>query len=384
MSPLEHLGLNLAFLTPGKTGGMEIYARELVPAIRRLRPGLRITAFANRDARQALAERSWLDGVEVVGLGFGSSRPGWVLCEQLSLPRAARRAGVDLLHSMASTGPARTPCPHVVTVHDLIYHHHPEAHGRVRAMGMGVLVPLAARRAARVIADSRATAADVRALIGVPPERVDVVYLGPGAAPSPEATPEALLRDRLALGDGPIVLSVSVTRPHKNVARLLEALARVAGDPPATLVLSGYATRWEDELRGLAARLGLSRRVSFPGWLGDADLEGLYAAATCFVFPSLYEGFGMPVLEAMRRGVPVACSNRSSLPEIAGEAALLFDPEDTAAIATAIERLLNDPELRDRLARTGPEQARRFDWDTAAAETLAVYERALSPRQPAK
>jgi glycosyltransferase involved in cell wall biosynthesis len=143
------------------------------------------------------------------------------------------------------------------------------------------------------------------------------------------------------------------------------------------LVVPGYPTPYETELRAIAAGLAVRGDVVFPEWLGAAELEGLYALAACVVFPSLYEGFGLPVLEAMVRGVPVACSDRSSLPEVAGDAALLFDPEDVSAITLAIERIVGDLELADRLAQAGRDQAARFSWDRTAAQTVESYGRAL-------
>jgi glycosyltransferase involved in cell wall biosynthesis len=208
-----------------------------------------------------------------------------------------------------------------------------------------------------------------------PRGKVDVVAQGVSARPAVEPTPAADLRARRGLGDGPVLLSVSAKRPHKNLVRLLDAIAQLPAERRPSLVLPGYPTPHEAELRARAAHLGL--QVAFPAWVPDADLEGLYALAAAFVFPSLAEGFGLPVLEAMARGVPVACSDRSSLPEVAGDAALLFDPTDPAAITRAIERLLGDAELAAELARRGRLRAARFTWERAARETLAVYDRAL-------
>jgi alpha-1,3-rhamnosyl/mannosyltransferase len=166
------------------------------------------------------------------------------------------------------------------------------------------------------------------------------------------------------------VLSVLAKRRHKNGARLIEAFAQVPG---AVLLVPGYSTGYEDELRGRAEAVGVADRVRLLGWVDDATLDGLYRAADCFVFPSLAEGFGLPVLEAMLRGAPVACSETSSLPEVAGDAALLFDPLDVDAIADAIRRLLAEPEQAARLREAGLRQAARFTWDEAARRTLASY-----------
>jgi glycosyltransferase involved in cell wall biosynthesis len=371
-----HVGLNLVFLVPGETGGMEVYANEVIRALAAERPDLRLTAFVNREA--AHAGGPWEDVASVVQVPVQArNRVEWVRGEQQLLPGLARRAGVEVLHSMASTAPAFGRFRRVVTIHDLHYRVVPDAHFGVRGLGMRVLVPLAARRSHRVIAISRATAADVRRYLKVPYDRLDVIPSGVGVTPAGEPEPEALLCERHALGDRQVALSVSAKRPHKNLLRLLEALAAIPAERRPVLVLPGYPTPHEDELRERARALGVSDDVRMLGWVSGPELEGLYALADVFVFPSLYEGFGLPVLEAMRRSVPVACSDRSSLPEIAGEAALLFDPEDPRAISAAIERVLGDPAEASRLRAAGRAQAARFTWAETARATARSYERAL-------
>ena len=230
----------------------------------------------------------------------------------------------------------------MTTVHDLLFLKAPEAHFGLMALGMRVLVPLAAHRSDRVIAVSTSTADDLATSLRVPRSKIDVVPEAAGSAPPGEPTPEPQLREQLRLGDAPVVLSVSAKRPHKNLPRLLRAMSALSAAAPPTLVIPGYPTEHERELWEQARALGIEDRLRMPGWLPREDLEGLYGLADAFVFPSLYEGFGLPVLEALRRGVPVACSNTSSLPEVAGDAALLFDPHDERAITRALERLLGD------------------------------------------
>jgi glycosyltransferase involved in cell wall biosynthesis len=243
---------------------------------------------------------------------------------------------------------------------------------------MRVLVPLAARRSDRVIAVSRSTRDDVVEHLGVPSDRVDVVPQGLGVTRRTAPMAEPDLRASLGLGERPIVLSVSAKRPHKNLLALIEALSLLpAGERPA-LVVPGYRTWHEDELRERARSLGVESHVHLLEWVSPEELEGLYAAAAAFVFPSLYEGFGLPVLEAMARGVPVACSDRSSLPEVAGDAALLFDPGSPRAIADAIGALLGDPALAARLRAAGEAQAARFTWEDTARGVLASYRRTLA------
>jgi glycosyltransferase involved in cell wall biosynthesis len=387
-----HVGLNLIFLVPGETGGMEVAAREFIPALLAAAPGVRLTAFLNREAAAA-GRDLWgglPDGLATVRVPVRARRrEQWVLGEQALLPRMAARAGVDLLHSLASTAPAWGRFRRVVTVHDLIYARHPEAHAGVRDLGMRVLVPLAVRRADRVIAISQSTRADLMELLGTPAGKIDVVPQGLGAlshvgnpgraagSGGDGALDEHATRRRFDLGERPVLPAFSAKRPHKNLSGLIGALARIPPERRPVLVLAGYPTWHEAELRARAESLGVTGDVRFAGWLSEEEVEGLWALAGAFVYPSLYEGFGLPVLEAMARGVPVACSNTSSLPEVAGGAALLFDPDDEGAIAEAIERLLTDGDLRGRLRREGLARAREFTWERTARLTLESYARAL-------
>ena len=304
------------------------------------------------------------------------SRVRRVLAEQTVLPAAARRARVDLLHNLFTTAPAYAGSPQVTTILDVIYKRFPDTHRRILSLGMTALVPLAARRSARVITISRAARDDIVEFLGVPAAKIDVTPLGPGMPPDAETVGDDATRRALDLGDARIVLSVSARRAHKNLDRLLEAFASIAADD-VLLVLPGYPTHLDDRLHAHADALGLGERVRFTGWLEPELLNGLYGAATCFVFPSLAEGFGLPVLEAMVRGTPVACSDASSLPEVAGDAARYFDPADVSSIAGAMQSLLDDAELRERLAARGIERSRGFTWSATANATLATYERVL-------
>jgi glycosyltransferase involved in cell wall biosynthesis len=368
-----HVGLNLVFLVPGETGGMETYARELLPRLAAI-DGLRVTAFVNREA--ADAGGPWADVQHEVIPVRARKRIEWVRGEQLHVPRMAARARCDVLHSLASTAPLRGPFRRVTTIHDLNYKLVPEAHFGLRGLGMRLLVPAAARRSHRIIVDAESTRRDLVAHLGVPPGKVDVVPL---AAAPPAAAPAdpAGLRARFGLGDRPVVLSVSGKRPHKNLARLIRAVGAIPAERRPALVIPGYPTPHEAELRAEAESAGAADDVVFRAWVDQGELEGLYALAACVVCPSLYEGFGLPVLEAMVRGVPVASSDRSSLPEVAGDAALLFDPTDEGAIRAAIERLLGDPAEADRLRAAGRRRAAAFSWERTAELTAASYERAL-------
>jgi glycosyltransferase involved in cell wall biosynthesis len=378
MRPGAHIGLNLVYLVPGETGGMETYARGLIRALREEAPDLRLTAFLNEEASEAV-DGGWGEGLATVVVPVRARRRSeWVRGEQQYLPRLAARSGVNLLHSLGNTAPVWGRFRRIVTVHDLIHRIHPEAHfGRI-SLAMKWLVLLAVRRSDRVIVPSENTKADVVRLTSASAEIVDVV---PNGVTKPAEISPALAtaaRSRLELGDRPVVLSASAMRPHKNLPKLLDALALIPAERRPVLVLPGYRTSHEAELRRQAECLGLDGDTRFPGWISSEELDGLFAAASAFVFPSLYEGFGLPVLEAMARGVPVACSGGGSLGEVAGDAALLFDPERPREIAAAMETLLSSPAEAERLRKAGYARAERFTWSAAAAATLASYDRALA------
>lgn len=376
---MAHIGLNLVFLVPGETGGMEVAARELLPALLEAAPpDVRLTAFVNREA--APQEGPWKEMPAITVPVNASSRPQWVLGEQVMLPRLARSAGVDLVHSLGSTAPARGAFRRVVTVHDLIYAKFPEAHGGVRALAMRALVPLAVRSSHRVIAISQSTRDDLESLLHTPSDKIDVVPQGLGQVRHATAPPARQTRERLALGERKVILCLSAKRPHKNLPAMIGALARIPPERRPIVLMPGYPTPHEAGLRDLARRLGVEQDVRLLGWVAGEELEGLWSVADAFVYPSLYEGFGLPVLEAMARGVPVACANASSLPEVAGEAALLFDPRSEEQIAAAIERLLDEPALVTRLRDAGVRQAARFTWERTAELTMQTYERTLAAK----
>ena len=391
-----HVGLNMIYLVPGETGGMEVYARELIPALLhaagRFGDGseasvsriggsgseIRFTAFLSREA--AAAGGPWGELLPAVTVPVDARRrEQWVLGEQALLPRLAARAGVDIVHSLASTAPAWGHYRRVVTVHDLIYARFPEAHSGIRDRGMRVLVPLAVRRSQRVIAISQSTRRDLLELLGTPPAKIDVVPQGLGAVARAPALGALQTRARFGLGERRVLLTLSAKRPHKNLLALIGALARIPPERRPLLVAPGYPTWHEAELRARAAELGIAQDVRLEGWLDEREIEGLWALADAFVYPSLYEGFGLPVLEAMARGVPVACADASSLPEVAGGAALLFDPHDEAEMAQAIERLLGDPALARSLRERGTVRARELTWDRTARLTLESYARVARP-----
>jgi glycosyltransferase involved in cell wall biosynthesis len=360
---MVHVGLNLLFLIPGQTGGMETAARETIPHLAAI-DDLRLTLFVNREAAGTFG------GVaeEVLVPVNATSRIQWVRGEQQHIPTLAARHGCEIVHSLGSTAPLRGRFKRVTTIHDLNYRKVPESHFGLRGLGMRALVPAAARRSDRIIVDAASTRDDLQELLKIDPGKVDVVPLGV-SPPGRESTPAAELRAVLDLPDGPMVLCPGAKRPHKNAHGVIKALGLME-DPP-TVVVTGYSSPYEQRLRELADARGVSLRM--PRYLDDAGLNGLYALASCVVVASLYEGFGLPVLEAMVRGVPVVCSDRASLPEVAGDAAVLVNPDDPADIRRGIKRALADPEpLRAR----GRQRAAAFTWERTAELTAETYRRA--------
>jgi glycosyltransferase involved in cell wall biosynthesis len=375
------VGVNALYLVPRQVGGTEVYCRELVRALGMIRPNDDFVVFCAREAGPVLRAAGWPANVRVRELPVRAAiKPLRLAAEMTLLPVAADRARVDVLHSLGTTSPLAGHATRVVTVHDLIYHHWPGTFPVPARLGLRAVVPIGARRARRVQVSSHAAARDVETTLGIDPGKIDVVYLGLGMREVRAATPEDELRARLALGSDDVVLTVAAALPHKNIERLLEAMARLGAgrEAPPRLVMVGHAGLQSDVLRARAERLGLDGRVTLTGWVTDEDLEGLYRFARCFVYPSLHEGFGIPVLEAMGRGVPVACSDATSLPEVVGDAALMFDPLDVDAIAQAVGSLLDDDELRHWLVARGLERPRQFTWERCAEAAWQSYERALA------
>ncbi|HXQ00575.1 MAG TPA: glycosyltransferase family 1 protein, partial [Solirubrobacteraceae bacterium] len=226
------------------------------------------------------------------------------------------------------------------------------------------------------VAVSENTKRDLVSMLGVSPERVDVVYPGHGSPSGVTPLDERELRRRFDLGARSVLLSLSAKRRHKNLEPLLHAFSELESRP--ILVLAGYPTDYERELRARADALGITDDVRWPGWLSPEEVEGLWRITVGFVFPSLYEGFGAPPLEAMVRGVPVACSNTGATREVVGGAALLFDPHDAGSVATALRRLLAGGLEIDRLKLAGVARAAEFTWERTARGLLATYEQALA------
>lgn len=374
------IGINAIFLEP-RMGGLDTYVRALVPELARLAPEVAFSVFCNPRGRDYLAQEGLGDSVELVTHPLLGRRGLKALSELTVLGVVAGRR-VDLLHSVALTAPLRTRAVNVVTLADVTWIVAPEPGEAGTVRLWRVIVPPVARRADRVLALSEAGAEHLVEHLRVRRERIDVVPLASGGSDLLDPTPEPELRARLGLGDGPVVLTVSAKKANKNLLRLIRSMVCVLERwPNAVLVMPGNPTPHERELRSLVHELGLTASVVFPDYVDARDLEGLYALASCFVFASINEGFGIPILEAMRRGVPVACSRASALPEVAGDAALYFDPYRVEDIGRALIELLGDRELASDLVARGREREATFTWAATARGTLDCYAHAWRQRR---
>jgi glycosyltransferase involved in cell wall biosynthesis len=373
------IGLNLTFLGPS-AGGVGRYATELPGAILEVAPDTRLELFVADNAPPELIDRPWHDHVRWWRFPVTASGRAATLGQFPVLPLCAMARRLDVLHSPANIGATWTPGrASVLSLHDLIWLHQgadwePDPGVRRR---MEILVRQSVRRATWIFTDSQASAADIAQTLAVDTGRISVVPLG-ATRPAPPSGRRHEVRVKLELGDARVLLCVAQRRRYKNLAVLLRALPEL--DPDVVLVLLGPPSDHADELRAMADRLAVGARVRFVDWLSEEHLSDLYATSTAFVLPTLAEGFGIPVVEAMARGIPVACSDIPVLREVGANAVAYFDPRDQADVTTLLRRLLADEGLRRRLAGLGPEQAARFTWQSSARAALAGYQAAIRAR----
>jgi glycosyltransferase involved in cell wall biosynthesis len=301
-----------------------------------------------------------------------------LLWRHLRLPLAMRRDGVDLHFSPSYFLPLVKVCPAVVVVHDITFKVHPEWFAMDRRFRAGDLFWREVAKAERIITVSEHSKRDIVRILGVAPERVTVIGEAADAFFVPVRDVQRLdgVREKYGLGSGFLFTAGSI-HTRRNLERLIEAVSRASRvlDAPLELLILGTPAPFSPpvDIHGTARRCGMEERVKHVPYVSEEDLLLLYNACGLFVYPSLYEGFGLPVIEAMACGAPVACSNTTSIPEVAGDAAEYFDPESVEEMAAAIARVMGDASLREKLSRAGMERAATFSWRKAAAETLAVF-----------
>jgi glycosyltransferase involved in cell wall biosynthesis len=355
------IGVNALYLIPGGVGGTETYLRALLKALAEIDTANEYFVFTNRETGLDLTPRQPNFHHEPQDVR-AVNRVARLLWEQTMLPLTAMRRGIDVLFNPGFTSPLVCGRPQVTVFHDMQHKRHPEYFRWFDLPAWNFFLYGSARVACTVLADSNATAADLKRFYGLGQPKVVTVPLGVGAEffeVAPRRRPE------------PFVLAVSTLHPHKNLDGLLRAFALLRKTrPDYRLVVCGLHGFFTAQLQELRKELSLGESVTFPGWIPKQDLLELYARAMVFVYPSRFEGFGLPVLEALAAGVPSACSRIEPLDSNAGEAALKFDPDDPCEIAACIERLVSDEALRTRLAAAGPTRAAEFTWHRTARATL--------------
>ncbi len=362
MRPLR-IGVNALYLIPGGVGGTEIYLRGLLTALAEIDTVNQYFIFANRETGPDLtpARPNFTHLPQPIR---ASSRPVRILWEQVALPIAAARLSLDVMLNPGFTAPLFAGCPQVTVFHDLQHIRHPE-YFRWFDLPFWKLLLFGSAQVSRILlADSLATERDLLRHYRLPPSKVRVALLG--ADPiffelAPRRQPERFL------------LAVSTLHPHKNLDGLMRAFAEFRRVyPDFHLKVCGLRGFFTGPLHDLREQLGLHDAVDFPGWIPREDLHDLYRRAWAFIYPSLFEGFGIPVLEAMAAGVPTACSDIEPISNNVGDAALRFDPRDPAALVAALRRITEDDQLRARLSHAGPLRAAEFSWRKTAEITLAA------------
>jgi glycosyltransferase involved in cell wall biosynthesis len=383
-----HVGFSLLTLFPGRVGGAESNVRGVLGQFADGNGPERVTVLANRQVDAAYRDYARgpvrLHRVRSYRAGDGDlTRLLAMTAAAVAPPLAARDVprDLDVLHHPVTVPVPQLPgVPTVTTVLDLQHHELPQFFSRGERIHRRLAYDRAARRADLVATISDYSRAKLVEIAGVAPERVVAIHLGIDHArftPAPTAA-DADLRERHALPERYVVYPANLW-PHKNHARLVAALADTPSD--LGLVLTGQPYGKLEQLQEAARRAGVADRIRHLGYLDHADVPALYRAATAMVFPSLYEGFGAPPVEAMACGCPVASSTRGSLAEVVGDAALAFDPESAGEIAAAITRVADDRSLREELRAAGIENAVRFTWSEAARRHVELYERAAELRR---
>ncbi len=373
------IGINVLGLLPSVIGGGETYIRGLLAGLSRLGTDAEFTLFTNRDNHATF---------EGLGAKFRRVRCNFsarwstpalamtrVVGEQIYLPWRAARERLDVIHSPLDTIPLAARCATVMTLHDTNFAALPEAVSDVQRAIARALVKVSARRARAIITVSEFSRREILARLPVNPQRLFVVYNGAGPDGFWDAHQRLEARSDMPV-DGRYLLAFSSINAHKNIAALIRAFARLSHGGDYRLAVAGHLPRGAESLPELAESLGVGSRVIFTGYVSEELKARLLRNARLLAFPSLYEGFGLPVIEAMQAGVPVACSRAAALPEIAGAAARFFDPHDIEDIRSALDELLTDEHLRARLVEAGRLNARRFSWASTARRTMWVYRHA--------
>jgi glycosyltransferase involved in cell wall biosynthesis len=377
---MKRIGIDVtSALTQG--GGIGRYTRELIQALIAADKGETGCEYHFFQARLVKPSAGELPDKPFIRRHAAPLNEAWLyrLWYRLRLPLPVQwvTGKLDLFHSPDFVlPPIQGNIPTLLTVHDLSFVHYPHTFTPALVNYLNRVVPWSVARASHILADSEATRQDLVQLWQVDPAKITVLYSGVSHAFRPVTEKKQLkaTRRKYGLGDAPYLFSVSSIQPRKNFQLLIRAFKPIAAQWPHNLVIAGGKGWLYDEILAEVGRQGLDGRVLFTGFVDDGDLPALYTGATLFLFPSLYEGFGLPILEAMACGTPVVASNASCLPEVVDEAGRLLPPEDETAWTAVIHELLDDPAQRGRLAADGFLQSRQFSWSRAGRQLLALYQ----------
>ncbi|GAB4171429.1 MAG: glycosyltransferase family 1 protein [Roseiflexaceae bacterium] len=374
-----HIAINAHLLAHTKNfrrAGVSNYTEQLINHLGLVDQTNRYTIFTTRGLRSLGLPANFRVRPSLIPTINPRIRVPW---EQFLAPALLRLVGADLYHGVLNVMPLASPVPSVVTIHDLSPFLFPQTFRRVNRVYTRWAIRVACRNAAHLIAVSEFTKQEIIRWMHVPAERITVTHNGVQERFFPRPAAElAAFRKAKQLPDR-FILFVGTLEPRKNLPTLLEAYARIAADADLPLIIAGGKGWLYDPIFAKVEALGLSDRVIFPGFLDDDELPLWYQAATVFVLPSLYEGFGIPLLEAMACGTPVVASNRSSLPEVIGDAGVSADPTDPDVLGAALLQVLRDRELQADLRARGLERAKQFTWTNMAKRTLSVYQSVLHP-----
>jgi glycosyltransferase involved in cell wall biosynthesis len=380
------IGLNLLFLGP-QFGGLETYIQNLIQHLARLDRDNSYVLFLDKNNGNRFSDlpSNFRSVASPVPAALRAARLVW---EQVLLPIQVRKYCIDVLHSPNTVAPLFVGCPSVVTIHDMLYKYYPNSIPRSSLWYRTLAIPLSAKRCNQILTNSHFSKRDIVRFLKIPESKVTVTHFAcderlqyRGEFPS-----IGDVREKYDL-QGPYILSIAGTEPHKNVRGLLQAFAKLVEQDIFTdllLALVGRRARNVDSVEKLISQLGLRSRVRTLGYVPIEEIPALYAGASVFATASLFEGFGLPVLEAMANGVPVVSSNAGSLPEVVGDAGILVDPGDHSEMAKAMNCILTDETFRRDLVAKGYQRVQQFSWKVTAQDTLRVYESAVRgrPRNP--
>ncbi len=362
-----HIGFDAHSIGTG-LGGNETYASNLIEALAEVDTQNRYTLYVTRQEAIDRYAHRWPN------VTVRKTLPHTPLIRiPLTLAAELRRRPIDILH-VQYTAPPLAPCDTVVMIHDLSFEHIPETFKRRSWMQMRLTVRRTARSASHILTDSEYSRQDILRTYRLPPERVTTTPLAASSRFKPVHDPEVLARYRIS---GDYILAVGSIQPRKNIARLIRGYTRMlsqhSDNAPSLVIVGKRAWLFEDTIRA-AAVSSANDKILFTGYVPESDLAALYTGALCFAYPSYFEGFGIPLLEAMRCGTPTITSDRTCFPEVVGDASLIIDPFDEESIAAGLWRMISDAALREQLRSRGFVQSSLFDWRDTARLTLDVYE----------